>query len=543
MIVRHAAAATRCIVLQRPLTTSALQLASRHTRSRPPVRVTRRPPASTSPTELSAPPTAPEQPTREHLRTPALPLVSRLPVHVPHDSAGVLDSSQGPWVESLRTLLSVPALVVARQIEMMNILVGYEQANRYQLLSPEGEVLGYLLEEELGIGSAIKRQVLRTHRPFKATVLDKEGRVLLIIRRPFAWINSRIYVCTPLDSGSPTTSSSSTSTSVVPAEPLPPAQVQEDKVIGETQQIWHLYKRQYEHFVSREGEMVQFGKTDAGFLSWDFVVEDEHGKPVGSINRNFAGFARELFTDTGQYVVRFEGVADELAAGALPAPEAGAEGALPSPSSSSPSSPSSTTSTSPTSSPSSAASSPPTTTSSPPATSSSPPTTDLTIPTSLPSLGLDARAVLLATAITADIDYFSRHSGHGGGMGMGGMWMPIPMGGGAAPAEAGEAGAVGGGEVAGEAGAAGREVGPTGETEGGQVQDGGWSGNDGGGGGFGSWGGWGGSGSGEGSASATPASGQNQWGDEVMQDPWGSQEQGAQEEGGTWGWGDLFPDE
>lgn len=31
--------------------------------------------------------------------------------------------------------------------------------------------------------------------------------------------------------------------------------------------------------------MVQFGKTDAGFLSWDFVVEDEKGKPVGSINR------------------------------------------------------------------------------------------------------------------------------------------------------------------------------------------------------------------------------------------------------------------
>lgn len=307
MILRRAAVATRNIAVQRPIATSALQLASRHTRSRPPVRVTRRPTAATSPAESPAPPTAAEEPTGEQALTPALPLVSRLPVHVPHDSAGVLDSSQGPWLDSLRTLLSVPALVVARQLEMMSILVGYEQANRYQLLSPEGEVLGYLLEEELGIGSAIKRQVLRTHRPFKATVLDKEGRVLLIvsqelglgalllpsltflyiiqIRRPFAWINSRIYVCTPLDSGAPTTSSTSDSTSLIPAEPIPPAQVQEDKIIGETQQIWHLYKRQYEHFVSREGEMVQFGKTDAGFLSWDFVVEDEKGKPVGSINR------------------------------------------------------------------------------------------------------------------------------------------------------------------------------------------------------------------------------------------------------------------
>lgn len=216
MIVRHAAVATRAISLERPLATSALQLASRHTRSRPPVRVTRRPTASTSPTEAPAPLTAAEEPTGEQSLTPALPLVSRLPVHVPHDSAGVLDSSQGEWLDSLRTLLSVPALVVARQLEMMSILIGYEQANRYQLLSPEGEVLGYLLEEELGIGSAIKRQVLRTHRPFKATVLDKEGRVLLIVSRGLSFgarFPSRLPFFSPPRSADPSRGSTLGSTS------------------------------------------------------------------------------------------------------------------------------------------------------------------------------------------------------------------------------------------------------------------------------------------------------------------------------------------
>ncbi|KAL8704612.1 MAG: hypothetical protein Q9225_008077, partial [Loekoesia sp. 1 TL-2023] len=58
---------------------------------------------------------------------------------------------------------------------------------------------------------------------------------------------------------------------------------------------------------------------------------------------------------------------------------------------------------------------------------------------------LDQRAVMLATAVSIDFDYFSRHSGAGGGMG----WMPLwfPMGGGeaAAAGEAAEgAGAVGG---------------------------------------------------------------------------------------------------
>lgn len=77
---------------------------------------------------------------------------------------------------------------------------------------------------------------------------------------------------------------------------------------------------------------------------------------------------------------------------------------------------------------------------------------------------LDQRAVMLATAVTVDFDYFSRHS-HAGGFG----WMPFIWGGGgeaaggAAGAGAG-AGAAGAGEVAGAAGATG-----VGEAAGGAV--------------------------------------------------------------------------
>ena len=34
---------------------------------------------------------------------------------------------------------------------------------------------------------------------------------------------------------------------------------------------------------------------------------------MATINRNFAGFGRELFTDTGQYVIRFDAAGQELA--------------------------------------------------------------------------------------------------------------------------------------------------------------------------------------------------------------------------------------
>ena len=35
-------------------------------------------------------------------------------------------------------------------------------------------------------------------------------------------------------------------------------------------------------------------------------MADAQGNLIGSINRNFRGFGREIFTDTGQYVIRMD---------------------------------------------------------------------------------------------------------------------------------------------------------------------------------------------------------------------------------------------
>ncbi|KAM0749194.1 Scramblase-domain-containing protein [Meredithblackwellia eburnea MCA 4105] len=400
------------------------------------------------------------------------PPISTLPVEVPRDENGVLDNAEGLWSERARALFSVPAIVVVRQLEMMNLFLGYEEANKYQLLAPDGTLLGYLMEEDLGFGAAIARQALRTHRAFKATVLDKDGNVLLRIRRPFSWINSRIFISTPSESG----------------------QEADEQIIGETQQEWHLWRRKYHHFLKRDGEnFIQFGTTDSGLLAWDFYVRDESGKTIGSINRNFAGFGRELFTDTGQYVLRFEGVVDELLNPRIESPPA--PDALPSPQgSSSVPIPMSTVSTTKSYAPEKEVSSVP-----------------ALIP--LPSITYDQRAVMLASAVSIDFDYFTRSRG-GLGSGMG-LWMPFPMGGG------GGGGTAETGPVA--AGVEEPAATPTSSSEDGQdsrfpqeqegEQD------------YGS-GGW----------SETPYEDQG----EVMNDPWASN-QGQAEEGGTWSWGDLFP--
>jgi hypothetical protein len=68
-----------------------------------------------------------------------------MPVEVTEDPDGLIPADH-PAAE----VLSNSGLVVVRQLEMMNVFLGYEQANRYSILSPDGRTLAYLAEEEAG---------------------------------------------------------------------------------------------------------------------------------------------------------------------------------------------------------------------------------------------------------------------------------------------------------------------------------------------------------------------------------------------------------
>jgi hypothetical protein len=175
---------------------------------------------------------------------------------------------------------------------------------------------------------------------------------------------------------------------------------------------------------------IQFAYINEPFLSWDFSLLSASNQLIGSVNRNFAGFAREIFTDTGVYALRMDsaGLEEEAARRSSGAERAAKMGI-------------------------------------------GHRAYQETVGGSEDKIGmtLDQRAVMLATAVTVDFDYFSRHS-NAGGVG----WMPFMWGGGgevaggAAGGAAGAgAGAAGAGEVAGAAGAAGATS--VGEAAGGAV--------------------------------------------------------------------------
>jgi hypothetical protein len=184
---------------------------------------------------------------------------------------------------ALASVLNHPLLVVTREIEWGNLLIGFEQANKYAIRVADGRIVGFIAEES-SLGRAILRQALRTHRSFQATIMDALGTPVLRVHRPAYLVSSSISVY-----------------GMMGDTPGP--------LLGEVHMNWHLWRRRYDLF---DAQGHQFGEIDAPMLSVEFPVRGEaapspENPPViASIDKDWTGLGRELFTDARQYVVRLD---------------------------------------------------------------------------------------------------------------------------------------------------------------------------------------------------------------------------------------------
>ena len=224
-----------------------------------------------------------------------------------------------------------------------------------------------------------------------------------------------------------------------PLQQISPLPLSAMRLVGEAQSHWAPLRRKYNLFLAQDHSlsasesspksthqpenvsseqssstvMGQFAYIDERFLSWDFSLLGADNRLLGSVNRSFRGFGREIFTDTGAYVLRMDaaGLEEEAANRHIVsqthredrayAETVGGRG-------------------------------------------------DQT------GMTLDQRAVMLATAVTVDFDYFSRQSRGGG------MMLPWMMMGGGGEAAGGAAGGAAGAGGAAEAGGVGAVVGEAG---------------------------------------------------------------------------------
>lgn len=135
------------------------------------------------------------------------------------------------------------------------------------------------------------------------------------INRPFSWINSRIFCAANSNGrvrgkynarkrrGRPESHSGRSPAGVASLAPkIPPIQIVRSMVAPETANCAHNTLTMHATSCSEDvNHFKQFANIDMGFWAWDFFLQDENNVNIGSIRRNFSGFAREIFTDTGAH--------------------------------------------------------------------------------------------------------------------------------------------------------------------------------------------------------------------------------------------------
>ncbi|MEM7245119.1 MAG: phospholipid scramblase-related protein [Acidobacteriota bacterium] len=185
---------------------------------------------------------------------------------------------QEPVAAGLATCRSV---VVKQLVEMREVVVGYEQANRYVILdSVTGRELGGADESSSGTGGFLVRQFLGSGRPVDVNVTDQEAGWAAEATRPFSILGD-----------------------FSPPELL--ALSTDGQPVGTVRRKWPIFiKRRYRITVGDKpgGDMM----IDGSILSpWTFPVF-RGGRQVALIKKKWSGGGRELLTDADTFHVSFD---------------------------------------------------------------------------------------------------------------------------------------------------------------------------------------------------------------------------------------------
>ncbi|CAK7328861.1 unnamed protein product [Dovyalis caffra] len=176
-------------------------------------------------------------------------------------------------------LLARSNLLITRDIEWANLVLGFEQGIDGEVLGLSKLCLGEPLCSSRRVlpkvsfireqSNLIARQLLRLRRPFVAYITDAMGNELFRVSA----FNRFSF------------------------EPWTSCQE-----VGVVHRRWHLWRRIYDLYLGNK----QFAVVEnPGLWNWTFTLKDIDGNVLAQIDRDWRGFGFEIFTDAGQYVIRF----------------------------------------------------------------------------------------------------------------------------------------------------------------------------------------------------------------------------------------------
>jgi uncharacterized protein YxjI len=162
--------------------------------------------------------------------------------------------------------------VIKQKKEWIEIFSGIETKNKYSILDDQMSEIGFIVEQGSGFFHFIKRWFLRSHRPFKITVMDKEGHHILSLSRKFFWFFSDLDVSF------------------------------NNKSYGSIHRRFSLFFKHYD--VKNSDGSFAFKVRSPFWRIWTFPAKDNSEKEIGLVTKKWQGLLKEAFTDSDAFMIK-----------------------------------------------------------------------------------------------------------------------------------------------------------------------------------------------------------------------------------------------
>lgn len=164
------------------------------------------------------------------------------------------------------------ALVIAQRWEVGEF-IGFETRNKYEIRSPEGELIGYAAEQQKGIGGFLMRQFMGHWRSFDIQLFDAMRTPVASAHHPFRWFFSRLEL---RDSSG--------------------------RYVGAIQRRWSWFSK---HFIVEDAQRRNVMTVDSPlWRPWTFSFE-HNGRPTAVLRKKWSGLFAEGFTDKDRFMIEF----------------------------------------------------------------------------------------------------------------------------------------------------------------------------------------------------------------------------------------------
>lgn len=170
-------------------------------------------------------------------------------------------------------ILPSQRLHVQQVWEGLEIVLGFESRNKYQILDEHNVPLAYAAEQSTGITGTILRQIFGHWRSFKITIFNQKKERMYDLELPFRWLLKTLILKNA-----------------------------HGVKLGHLEQRFALFRKKFDMYDHNNQLVARINSSFFKFWTFEFR---RGATKLGMIQKKWSGGLGEIFTDKDNFVVSF----------------------------------------------------------------------------------------------------------------------------------------------------------------------------------------------------------------------------------------------